>query len=53
MIASTLASIHNEAFIVGLVDRIRASIVDGTFTDFRAEFLGRYYRAKGQVSATR
>ena len=53
MIASTLASIHNEAFIVGLVDRIRMSIVDGTFAEFRAEFLGRYYRAKGQVSATR
>jgi queuine tRNA-ribosyltransferase len=53
MIASTLASIHNEAFIVGLVDRIRNSIVDGTFAEFRAEFLGRYYRAKGQVSLTR
>lgn len=41
-IASTLATIHNEHFIVSLVDRIRASIDDGTYTDFRDEFLGRY-----------
>lgn len=43
MIAATLASIHNEAFIVGLVDRIRYSIIDGTFDELRAEVLGRYY----------
>jgi queuine tRNA-ribosyltransferase len=43
IIANTLATIHNERFIVDLVDRIRASIDDGTFSEFRAEFLGRYY----------
>ena len=43
MLASTLSTIHNERFIIRLVDRIRASIDDGTFDDFRADFLGRYY----------
>ena len=43
MLASTLATIHNEQFIVGLVDRIRASILDGSFYDFKNDFLGRYY----------
>jgi len=53
MIASTLASIHNEAFVVGLVDRIRMSIVEGTFPELRDEVLGRYYRTSGQVSVSR
>lgn len=44
MLSSTLATIHNERFIVRLVDRIRESILDGTFDAFRAEFCGRYYR---------
>jgi queuine tRNA-ribosyltransferase len=42
MIASTLATIHNEHFIVSLVDRIRASIESGDYPAFRDEFLGRY-----------
>ena len=43
MLASTLATIHNERFIVRLVDDIRTSIDQGSFDDFRADFLGRYY----------
>ena len=43
MLASTLCTIHNERFIVSLVDRIRTSIQDGTFDELRADFLGRYY----------
>lgn len=43
MISCTLATIHNERFIVKLVDDIRRSIDDGTFFDFKSEFLGRYY----------
>jgi queuine tRNA-ribosyltransferase len=43
MLASTLCTIHNERFIVTLVDAIRTSIEDGTFDDFKADFLGRYY----------
>jgi queuine tRNA-ribosyltransferase len=47
MLACTLATIHNERFIVRLVDDIRASIEDGTFDDLRAAFLGRYYAGRG------
>jgi queuine tRNA-ribosyltransferase len=46
MVANTLATIHNERFIVGLVDDIRASISGGYFADLKADFLGRYYRSK-------
>lgn len=38
-----LASIHNEHFVVSVVDRIRASLQGGTFASYRDEFLARYY----------
>jgi len=41
MLASTLATIHNERYIVRLLDRIRASIADGTYADVRDDTLGR------------
>lgn len=41
-IASTLATIHNEHFIVSLVDRIRSSIESGDYVAFKDEFLSRY-----------
>lgn len=40
--AATLCTIHNERFIVRLVDRIRDAIDDGTYADYKADFLGRY-----------
>lgn len=43
MIAATLASIHNEAFVVGLVDRIRQALIAGDFIEFQDDFLGGYY----------
>lgn len=43
MLASTLATIHNQRFIVKLVDDIRVSIKNGTFFDFKQEFLATYY----------
>ena len=43
MLSSTLATIHNERFTVRLVDNIRQSLKDGTFYEFRDEFLGRFY----------
>lgn len=43
MLASTLATIHNLRFVIRLVDRIRQSIIDGRFDQYRAEVLGRYY----------
>jgi queuine tRNA-ribosyltransferase len=45
MLAATLATIHNERYIVRLLDRIRLSIEDGTFADLRDEVLGREGRA--------
>ncbi len=44
MFAGTLASIHNLHFIVKLVDDIRQSILDERFTEFKMEFLGKYYK---------
>lgn len=43
LLANTLATIHNERFIVRLVDDIRASIADGTFLKFKHAFLTDYY----------
>ena len=43
MLASTLATIHNERFIVRLVDEARAAIVDGSYAEVKADYLGRYY----------
>lgn len=44
ILSNTLGTIHNERFIVRLVDDIRASIEDGTFHDFKREFLSAYYK---------
>ena len=43
MLASTLATIHNERFTVRLVDAIRDSIEQGRFDAFRASFLAGFY----------
>jgi queuine tRNA-ribosyltransferase len=43
MVASTLATIHNEHFIVGLVEKMRRTIESGEFYDFKKDFLGRFY----------
>lgn len=43
-LASTLATIHNEFFIVKLVDDIRQSIIDGNFFDLKYSWLKRYYK---------
>lgn len=39
----TLSSIHNERFVVRTVDDIRKSITDGSFFEYKREFLTRYY----------
>ncbi len=44
MLAATLATIHNQHFIVGLVDQMRKGIEDGTFFEFKAQFMARYYK---------
>ncbi|MBR3319775.1 tRNA guanosine(34) transglycosylase Tgt [Candidatus Saccharibacteria bacterium] len=38
-----LASIHNEHFVVSVVDKIRDCMLDGSFQDYKKQFLGRYY----------
>ena len=43
MVAATLATIHNQHFIVGLVDKMRETIASGDFFEFKKEFMGRYY----------
>ena len=44
MLAATLASIHNEYFIVQLVASMRKAIINGTFFDFKDSWLKRYYK---------
>lgn len=39
----TLASIHNERFVVRTVDCIRESIIDNTFFNYKRDFLEKYY----------
>jgi queuine tRNA-ribosyltransferase len=43
ILASTLCTIHNERFIIRLVDQIRMAIRAGEFDELRAHVLGRYY----------
>ncbi|WP_286690075.1 tRNA guanosine(34) transglycosylase Tgt [Aeromicrobium sp. REDSEA-S38_B2] len=40
-LAATLTTIHNERYVVRLVDRMRAALEDGTFDELRAETMGR------------
>ncbi|MEL4504481.1 tRNA guanosine(34) transglycosylase Tgt [Luteococcus sp. H138] len=47
MLASTLATIHNERFTVRLVDSIRQAMDDGDFEACREHFLGRFYGNSG------
>lgn len=46
ILGATLASIHNERFVVRTVDQIRESIIDGTFFAFKQQFLAHYYGDK-------
>ncbi|WP_152519939.1 tRNA guanosine(34) transglycosylase Tgt [Mycolicibacterium poriferae] len=46
ILASTLCTIHNERFVIRLVDDIRAAIPAGRFDDLREHVLGRYYAPK-------
>jgi queuine tRNA-ribosyltransferase len=50
IIAATLATIHNERFIVRLVDQMRQALLDGNFVDMKSDFLGRYRHRSGQAS---
>ena len=52
MVAGTLATIHNERFIVRLVDQMRATNENGDFLEFKREFLGRFYVGNPKRQAT-
>jgi queuine tRNA-ribosyltransferase len=43
MLSATLCTIHNERFIIRLVDHIRSAIRAGEFDELRSDVLGRYY----------
>jgi queuine tRNA-ribosyltransferase len=42
-LSATLTSIHNERFVVRMVDGARQAMADGTYVEYRDEVLGRYY----------
>jgi queuine tRNA-ribosyltransferase len=48
MLASTLATIHNERFIVNLVDQMRSTIESGDFYEFKKDFLGNFQDSSKQ-----
>lgn len=43
MFAATIASIHNLHFVVNLVKKIRQSILEDNFEEFKTQTLARYY----------
>lgn len=43
LLANTLATIHNERFIIKLVDDIRESLNQGAFATFKESWLSKYY----------
>lgn len=44
MLASTLATIHNERFTVRMVDRARQALIDGDYFELKEQTIGRYYQ---------
>ncbi len=44
MLGGTLGSMHNLYFIINLVKRMRQSILDGNFHEFKKEFLSKYVK---------
>ncbi|MDD5318558.1 MAG: tRNA guanosine(34) transglycosylase Tgt [Candidatus Pacebacteria bacterium] len=46
MLAATLSSIHNLYFIINLVKKIRQSILDENFEEYKKSFLGEYTKNK-------
>lgn len=44
MLAATLASIHNLKFLTTLCEEAREHVINGTFMNFKNEFIKRYYK---------
>jgi queuine tRNA-ribosyltransferase len=47
-LAATLATIHNQRFVIRLVDTLAAALDAGTFDQVSAAFHRRYYRAQAR-----
>jgi queuine tRNA-ribosyltransferase len=45
LLAKMLCTIHNQRFVIRLVDQIRDAIDSGEFDELRGHVLGRYYRS--------
>ena len=43
ILSATLCTIHNERFVVRMVDQMRVAIRAGDFDELRTETLGQYY----------
>lgn len=52
ILGATLASIHNERFVVRTVDEIRESIKQNTYFSLKKSFLSRYYADKLPAGVT-
>jgi queuine tRNA-ribosyltransferase len=48
ILSATLCTIHNERFVIRLVDQIRAAIRAGEFDELHAHVVGRYYSTRGR-----
>ncbi|HTH92117.1 tRNA guanosine(34) transglycosylase Tgt, partial [Mycobacterium sp.] len=48
ILSATLCTIHNERFVIRMVDQIRAAIRAGEFDELRAHVLARYYSTRAQ-----
>ena len=51
LLAYRLATIHNVRFIMRLMEQIRRSILDGTFSRFRDDFIQNYQPTDAEVRA--
>lgn len=49
ILGMTLLSLHNEHFIIKLVDDIRVSIEDGSFMELKKSWLKRYYKKHAET----
>jgi queuine tRNA-ribosyltransferase len=43
LLGQVIASMHNLGFIIQLVDGARAALIDGTFDEYKANFMQKYY----------
>jgi len=46
MLSATLCTIHNQRFVVRMVDQIRVAIKAGEFDELRSHILGQYYSTR-------